>query len=533
MSRAAAWAGIAVTAIGTLVLSGWFFDLESLKTMYGPIAMKTNTAIAFVLCGVSLALIRLRGRIVGSAAAIVAAAIGLFTLVQHLTGWDLGIDQWLFTEPPGAPATASPNRMGPHASTSFGFAGLALVLLHNATPGSLRRAQQLAFTGLALALLAISGYSYGAVELYGIARYTGIALPTALGLCLLHTGILAAKPEDGPMALFAKDASAGTLLRRLTFLVIIVPLVLGYLVIEGREAEIVDRGLAMAWFAMSIIVVLLVTMWHTAAVIDATDEQRQRARAEADRANRLKDQFIAVLSHELRTPLNVMLGRLRLLEGNADEATRSRAAAIVARNGRLLARLVEDLLDQSRATAGQFEISPSPVPLNTIVRAAVEAVAAEAAAKGVSVVSTLDPAVGLVNVDQQRIQQVIGNLLANAVKFTSAGRVEVRTARTAAGVTIDVADTGIGFDAEFATHLFEPFRQADASSRREHGGLGLGLSIAKHLMELHGGTIVASSPGLGRGATFTIVLPAARVLDGGHAPSEVAGYHDPTAALRD
>ena len=509
----AAWCGAAVAAAGVTTLVGWILDIPALKTVYGPITMKANASIAFLLAGVSLVLAPRRDGGVGAACAIGTSLLGVLTLSQHVFAWDLGIDQILFTEAVGAAATASPNRMGAHASTSFAFAGAALLLVHLGR--ATRMAQALSFAGAASALGALVGYVYRAEELYGIAAYTGIALHTAVGLLILHVGLLAVRATTGPMALLASDGAAGLLLRRLTPWVAGIPFALGYAVVELREANLVDRGFGTALFALAIVVVLLVIIWHTASIIDVTDRERARAQDAADRANRLKDQFIAILSHELRTPLNVMLGRLRLLESAPDETTRTRAATIVARNGRLLARLVEDLLDLSRASAGQFEISRSPIDVNGLVRTVVDANGAEATDKGVRIQTALAPDAGTLALDAQRMQQVISNLLVNAVKFTPpGGRIDVRTERRDHEVVLEVSDTGIGFDQAFAARLFQPFEQADASSRREHGGLGLGLSIARHLVELHGGTIRAHSPGPGLGAVFSITLPA-------HQPPEV------------
>jgi signal transduction histidine kinase len=204
-----------------------------------------------------------------------------------------------------------------------------------------------------------------------------------------------------------------------------------------------------------------------------------------------------------------MLGWTQILETGSRPEQQARAASVVARNGRLLARLIEDLLDISRATVGQFEVTRAPVSLNTITQAAVDAITPAATAKRVTLAIDLDPRVGTIDADADRLQQVIGNLLSNAVKFTPAeGRIAVRTRAQGASVLLEVTDNGIGFDESFMRHIFEPFRQADPSTRREYGGLGLGLSIAKHLVELHGGSIAASSEGSGRGARFTVTLPA-------------------------
>jgi signal transduction histidine kinase len=507
--------------MGGFVLCGWIWDIEALKSIYGPITMKANTAIGLLLSGTALAIVRMAPPLT-SALAFVAGAIGAATLTQHIAGWDLGIDQLLFTERPGAAATASPNRMGPNASTSFLLASIALHRLARGDGRGAAVAQKLSIGAVVLASIPLAGYFYGASELYGIAQFTGIALHSALAFLLLHAGILITRPDTGPVAAFLREGPAGTVLRRLALPVAAVPLLLGFLAINAVAAGIVDRGLGLGLYAVALIVVLGAIVWHTARVIEVSDRARRRAeehrdtlivserqaRAEAERASQLKDQFLATLSHELRTPLNVMLGWTQMLERGVKAADQARVAALVARNGRLLARLVEDLLDLSRVAAGQFEIARGPVALNGVVQGALEAIAPMANANGIAVDAALDPALETIDADGARLQQIVWNLLSNAVKFTRAGgRIDVRTARAGDGVVLTVIDTGVGFDEAFAPEIFKPFRQADPSVSREHGGLGLGLSIAKHLAELHGGTLTGSSPGVNRGATFTLTLP--------------------------
>jgi signal transduction histidine kinase len=523
--RYASVLGASVSTVAAIVLLGWVLDEPRLTGFYGSITMKTNAAVGLLLCGVAVWSFGRVPALVTSAFGGLAAVIGGLTLFEHVSGWDLHIDQALFTEPMGAAATTSPNRMGPNGSSGLVVAGVALMLLARGTEASIRRAQKLVMVGLVLALLAVAGYLYGAAQLYAVAQYTGIALHTALALIILHTGVLALRSDAGPMALFASDGPEGTLLRRMAMPITLLPLALGYVVLIGRQGELYDRGLAFAIFASALVLVLWMTVWQTARSIAAADRQRRlaeqhrdellvrerRARDEAERANTLKDQFIATLSHELRTPLNVMLGWTQVLEGSGPRDAQARAAAVVARNGRLLARLVEDLLDISRATAGQFDIVREPMSMNSAAQAAIDAMSPAAADKGVLLVSSLQASPDAIEADAARLQQVVSNLLSNAVKFTPAGgRVEVRTENADGEVVLTVTDTGHGFDAAFAPHIFEPFRQADASTQREHGGLGLGLSIARHLIELHGGRISAMSDGLERGATFTVRLPAGR-----------------------
>jgi PAS domain S-box-containing protein len=241
-------------------------------------------------------------------------------------------------------------------------------------------------------------------------------------------------------------------------------------------------------------------------------------------ASRLKDEFLATLSHELRTPLNAVLGYARMLRAGVVGADKqARAVETIERNATSLTQIVEDVLDISRIVSGKIRLQVEPVDLPAIVGNAVEALSPAADAKGVRIETVLDPNAGPVSGDPERLQQVLWNLLSNAVKFTGrGGRVQVRLARVSSHVELSVADTGVGIAPEFLPHVFERFRQADASTARERGGLGLGLSIARQLAEMHGGTIDAASGGLGQGSTFTLKLPLMIVHPGSiHGPAPI------------
>jgi signal transduction histidine kinase len=239
-------------------------------------------------------------------------------------------------------------------------------------------------------------------------------------------------------------------------------------------------------------------------------QQIQQRESELREANRLKDEFLATLSHELRTPLNAILGWTRLLRAGAVPAGSSdRALEKVERNAQAQVRLIEDLLEVSRITTGKLRLELRPTDLAAVVHAAVESIRPAAESRDITLetagLQRAQPTIG----DPDRLQQVVWNLLSNAVKFTPAGgRVSVRLSKTDDADQLEVSDTGIGIDRAFLANVFDTFRQADASSTRQHGGLGLGLSIARRLVELHGGTIHVVSDGLGRGATFTVRLPA-------------------------
>jgi len=238
-------------------------------------------------------------------------------------------------------------------------------------------------------------------------------------------------------------------------------------------------------------------------------ESERAARGEAERANRLKDEFVATLSHELRTPLHAILGWTQILKSKRqDPQVFEQGLQVIERNARAQAQMISDLLDMSRIISGKMRLDVQPVDLASVVDNAAEAVRHAAEAKGIRIVKTIDCRDGIIQGDPDRLQQVVWNLLSNAIRFTpSGGTVEVGLESKTSGVEIHVSDTGQGFDPAFAPFLFDRFRQADASTTRTAGGLGLGLAIVKQLVEIHGGTVKAESPGEGQGATFTILLP--------------------------
>jgi signal transduction histidine kinase/ActR/RegA family two-component response regulator len=247
-------------------------------------------------------------------------------------------------------------------------------------------------------------------------------------------------------------------------------------------------------------------------------EAQQLARGMAENALRAKDDFLSTLSHEIRTPLNAVLGWARILiaRGEIDRALLDRALHVIERNATAQARMIDDMLDMARIAAGKLRLEMQPVDVVKVVLAAVDVVMPAAHAKRVTLRTNLDPRTPNVMGDQDRLQQVIWNLLSNALKFTEAGgSIAVRLALNGRFARIVVADSGHGISPEFLPHVFERFRQADASSSRRHGGLGVGLALVHDLIVLHGGSVLAQSEGEGKGATFTIDLPtvAAQEID--------------------
>jgi PAS domain S-box-containing protein len=258
------------------------------------------------------------------------------------------------------------------------------------------------------------------------------------------------------------------------------------------------------------------------------------ARAQAEAASRSKDEFVAIISHELRTPLNAILGWSQLLRrGQFDQSETARAMEAIERNAKMQAQLIEDLLDMSRIITGKLRLEIRPVALRQTIEAALDAVRPAAQAKSLQLSAAFDAQGMVVRGDADRLQQVVWNLLSNAVKFTPrGGRVEVNMSRMDSQVEISVSDTGEGIADDFLPYLFERFRQADSSSVRKQGGLGLGLALVRHLVELHGGSVSAHSEGKGRGATFTVRLPVS-AMQAEMTEHEMAHSTGPAALLAD
>ena len=278
------------------------------------------------------------------------------------------------------------------------------------------------------------------------------------------------------------------------------------------QQELVMANLAAMSFLLVVLYVIargLAERRHVEAERTALLDRERRARADAEAANRAKDEFLATVTHELRTPLNAILGWSYLLsEGSLDEAGSRRALETIDRNARTQAKLIEDLLDMSRVISGRLRLQSEPVNLIGVIEAAIDAARPAANAKSIELSSNLDPGAAAVTGDPIRLQQVVWNLLANAVKFTDRhGSIRLSLQRMDAMAEFTVRDNGRGIDPAFLPHLFERFRQADSSDTRRHGGMGLGLSIVRHLVELHGGTVEARSEGPGKGATFIVRLP--------------------------
>jgi signal transduction histidine kinase/ActR/RegA family two-component response regulator len=259
-------------------------------------------------------------------------------------------------------------------------------------------------------------------------------------------------------------------------------------------------------------------------------DEAQRARGEAEAANHAKDEFLAVLSHELRTPLNAILGWTHMLRRTAlTGAAADRALDIIERNAKLQSQLIADLLDVSQIISGKLRLEIEAVDLASLLTAGIDALRPAANGKAITLESHIEPGVRPVLADAARVQQVIWNVLSNAIKFTPReGHIDLRLKQDGSSAEISITDDGVGIEPDFLPHVFERFRQGDASSHRGFGGLGLGLAIVRQLMELHGGTVRGESAGTGCGSTFTLRFPIPALT----APRDRIGQFDAASSLR-
>ena len=512
-----------------LSLAGWAFDVPRLTDWQANgISIQPNACIAAAGASVAV-LLYVAGRAVPAAFfAAIFAVIGALTAFENVSGVGLGIDRlFLFGREWGTGGTTAPGRMGLPASLSWTLLGASLVSTTGLLGSSARRyAPWIALVPLAVSSFSMLGYLYESSLLYTIPGTTAIALQTATFIFAASVATIASSPH-GPTELFADTGPAGIAARRLLPFVVLVPLLTGSLRLAGERAGLYDTAFGVALHNLIEITLLLTLLGWTGQAIARHSRERERAEAErrkllvleqsarqeAERQATIRDEFLATLSHELRTPLNAILGWAQIVKVDVSDSTRIRhAVGVIERNARLQAQMISDLLDMSRILAGKMRLHVQPVDLTAVVNAALEAVQPAADAKDIRIQNVIEPVADSVNGDPARLQQVVWNLLANAIKFTPrGGRVQVVVARVDSHVEIRVSDTGEGIASEFLPKVFERFRQADASAARMHGGLGLGLAVVKQLVELHGGKVAAASDGLGRGSMFTVELPIAIV----------------------
>ena len=499
--------------------------------------MNPVTAFCLVAAGISLLLLRGRDtgqtqKLIGQAAAGLVLLAGALRLISIFSGGNLGMERWLVSDSSGD-GTGPTDQLVLRTVLSFLITGASLLLLDVQTRRGRRPAEILSAVTAVIAILALVGYSYGLIGYYTTPNYVPMSLPGAIGFLLLATGILHARARGGIMGIIVSDTAGGMLARRLIPLAILLPIFLGALRLAGEKAGWYETKFGAAHAATAFIVLFLAAVWWTARILFRVDTERkiaeERARrlnaeleqrvadrtAELDslnkdlqQASRAKDHFLAALSHELRTPLTpVLMCAASLERETALQPEFREQLGMMRRNVELEARLIDDLLDLTRISRGKLELQLDTTDVHSLLAHTEQIFRSDAREKGIALRLELDAREHAVAGDAARLHQVFWNMVKNAIKFTSAGgQVIVRTKNASGRIRIEVQDDGIGIDPKILPSVFGAFIQGDAETGHTAGGLGLGMSISKTIVEMHGGNIRAESAGTGAGATFTVEL---------------------------
>lgn len=500
--------------------------------------MNPVTACCLVVASVSLILLLpanaspFRKR-AGQVLAGIVLLVGIVRLVSNASGINLGIDQWLFRSQL-ANGTEPPSRIALRTAIDLVLASSALLLLDTRTARGRRPTELLCACSGAIAFLALIGYSYGLFLYYKTADFVPMSLPGSIAFLLLATGTLLARPDEGIMRIITSDTPAGLLSRLLLPLAVLLPVLLGALQLAGVEAGWYSTRLGVALFMTTFIVLFLISVaWTTrllfrsdierkaaedrARQINAELEQRVAARTlelnslnkELVAASKTKDNFLAALSHELRTPLTPVLMTASALERDQSLHPQFREQlSMMRRNVELEARLIDDLLDLTRISRDKLVLHMSTANIHLLLEQTGEIIKNDAQEKGVQIQFALEARNVSVAGYGARLHQVFWNVLKNAIKFTPAGgEISVQTSNSEDGaIIVEVVDNGAGIDPAILPKIFSAFVQGETTPGRNAAGLGLGMTISKKVVELHGGTITAASDGLGKGTTFTVAL---------------------------
>ncbi len=495
----------AVTA-GVISFSGWAFDVPRLTDWFNDgISIQPNTSVLISLAGLAVLLLQSGHTRLTLALGGFVAVAGALNLLQYVTGADFGFNhQLLFGRTWGQNTTVTPGRFGLPASISFISIGTALVLLslRNSTPR--RYVPGIALFIVLLMMFSLLGYLFGARNFYAIPWLSAIALQTSTMLLALAVSLIVSVPEHQPMLLLCERSSAGTMARTVVpILVAMIPAVT-WLRVKGYELELFDLGTGRALSAAVLMLGFIVLMWIALLAL----RRREQHEREADRR---KDEFLATLAHELRNPLAPIHNAISMLKLTYnDREAFERATGMIGRQLNQLVRLIDDLLDVSRISQGKLELRRERVELAPIIHQAVETCRPMAGFADQEVTIAMPPEPVYLDADPIRLSQVVSNLLNNACKFSGQhARISLLAERRGDDVVITVKDNGIGIQSDKLDSIFEMFSQIDQSLERAQSGLGIGLTLTRRLVELHGGSIEARSEGLGKGSEFTVRLPGA------------------------
>jgi len=496
-------AAIAIAA-GVTGLAGWFFGIARLMSIASEApALMPMSALALLVAGLALAYAPSHPRF-SRGLGVLVLAIAAAAVIGYLTETDFGFGNL----PAGLTSGAGtlPGLPAPNSILAYALVGSALIVLRRAPVV----AQGLALLAATIAYLAGLGELFGASTAQGLSAYTAMSPQTVMALCALATGILCATPGAGLMPLLMDQGAAGLAVRRFLPMAILLPVVLGGLRVAGELQGLFDTRFGTALMAVAsaaLAGILTVDIAIAIRQLDHTLRAEHRAREVAESESRVKDDVLALLTGELRTPAGVIHAQAHLLQaGVLTNEKMKQVIETVSRNAARLRQSIDDAGDVAAMARGGVLFEPAEIDPRDPIRRALDVWAPEIAAKRIAVTAQLMP-VGFVQGDAVRLQQIASNLLSNAVKFTPpGGEIRVETARDGDLVRFTVEDTGCGIPPEFLPHVFEPFKRSSGSLHERPEGLGLGLTLVRHLAELHGGSVTAHSDGAGRGARFVVQL---------------------------
>jgi signal transduction histidine kinase len=502
-------AATGVTVLGTLVLGGWAFDVPLLKSIVPGLAtMKPNTALCFILGGVSLGLQVVRpdwvtGRRIARLCGVLVLLIGAATLAEYLTHADLGLDALLFRGVPSAPSSPYPLRMSHMTALSFTCIGAAFLLLDSRRAPA--AAEILTFVAVLVALVALVGYAYGVRALYAVDPFSSVALHTAVCFAALGVGMLCARPERGMIAVLISDTAGGAMARRLLPVALALPLVFGWLRLEGERAGLYPTAFGTGTYAVTNVVIFVAAIVWCAAWLSRADAERRRAEQELKRSNEELEHFAYVASHDLQEPLRMVRSYAQLLERRYRDKLDTEGHEFIAYlvdGATRMQRLIQDLLTYSRVgTRGQPLAPTSAGAVLENVLATLKASIADAGAR------VTHDALPTVAADAVQLEHLFLNLISNALKFRGSEppAVHVSAARANGAWVFSVRDNGIGIDPRHFDRIFVMFQRLH--TREQYPGTGIGLAICRKIVERHGGRIwVESQPD--QGSTFSFTLPA-------------------------
>lgn len=511
--------GVFVSLVALVIICEWTFGIKIVARL-SPTdsSMKINSAIVFFLFGLSLILHQSRKIVVRVIVKFLIGSgmmIAALTLSQYVFGFNLGIDELVFKDNPNADITSSPGRMSPLVAFNFLLTGMALLLWKITGKNNNRPSEYFAPVALFVPVMAIIGYIFSAASLYSFTNVTGVALITAILFLFLLSGILAVHNEGGFATILLSHTRGGLVLRFLLPSSLLTLVLLYWLSVNSARAGLISENLVVPLGLLGSGAVISFLIWRSARLLydaDLKEKQTfvelQAAHKAAEEANRAKDEFISIVSHELRTPLNSILGWIRIIKTNPSEQHIERAFEVISRQSENQLQLIEDLLDTSRIITGKMRLEINPVKIENVIAESIETIRPAAEAKNINLIFNKPDEPRTIAGDADRLQQVFWNLLSNAVKFTPKdGEIKIESAPADSNIEIRITDTGEGIAADFLPFIFERFRQSNNSPSHRSGGLGLGLSLARTIVELHGGEVAAKSDGRGRGSTFTIRLP--------------------------